>query len=179
MADKGMNRRLAPLGGGSGVRPATVLRRALFYWPWALLAFLLTLILGLAVLFLLPSPYKSEARLLALPGDYYAVRDDPERISGNESLRPEDVMNVEMQLLSSRDLKREALKRSGAAVAEDMAAERAIDEIDKDLVVLPVTQASTIELSYTADNAQDAQRMLETVLQSWRKREPAKVHSLQ
>ena len=167
MADKGMNRRLAPLGGGIGVRPATVLRRALYYWPWALLAFLLTLILGLAVLFLLPSPYKSEARLLALPGDYYAVRDDPERISGNESLRPEDVMNVEMQLLSSRDLKREALKRSGAAVAEDMAAERAIDEIDKDLVVLPVTQASTIELSYTADNAQDAQRMLETVLQSY------------
>ncbi len=167
MADNAMNWRLGPLGGAGAVRPATLLRRALYYWPWAALAFFVTLLLGVLILFLLPSPYKSEARLLALPGDYYAVRDDPERISGNESLQPQDVMNVEMQLLSSRDLKREALRRGGAVEPDTIAFERAIDDLDDDLMVLPVAQANVIELSYLAETPQEAQATLETIMQSY------------
>jgi uncharacterized protein involved in exopolysaccharide biosynthesis len=162
-----MEWRLPPLGGVRTMRPAVVLRRAAFYWPWAMSVFLATLIVGLAIIFLVPAPFKSEARLLALPGDYYSVRDDPDRVTGNENLRPEDVMNVEMQLLSSRDLKREALKRSGAAVQPGLATERAIDDVERDLRVLPVAQASVIELSFSADEAQEAQDMLATILESY------------
>lgn len=167
MPDEGMDWRLRPLGGVRRVRPAAVLRRAVFYWPWALIVFLATLVLGLTILFLLPAPFKSEARLLALPGDYYSVRDDPDRVAGNESLQPEDVMNVEMQLLSSRDLKREALERSGVAVEAGPATEKAIDDIDRDLLVLPVAEANVIELSYTADEPKEAQEMLRTILKSY------------
>ncbi|MEO0810351.1 MAG: hypothetical protein AAFW82_06890, partial [Pseudomonadota bacterium] len=115
----------------------------------------------------LPPVYKSEARLLALPGDYYSVRDDPQRITGNESLQPEDVMNVEMQLLSSRDLKLEAIERSGVLSDEADEYQRAVDYVDSALLILPVAKANVIELSYKGSSPESAQEMLETILQSY------------
>ncbi len=167
MRDDGMKWRLRPLAEGNHNRPTKLVRRAFFYWPWAAVAFFTVLGLGLASLLFLPPVYKSEARLLALPGDYYSVRDDPQRITGNESLQPEDVMNVEMQLLSSRDLKLEAIERSGVLSDEADEYQRAVDYVDSALLILPVAKANVIELSYKGSSPESAQEMLETILQSY------------
>ena len=167
MRDDGMKWRLRPLATGNHNRPTKWVSRAFFYWPWAAVTFFTVLGLGLASLLFLPPVYKSEARLLALPGDYYSVRDDPQRITGNESLQPEDVMNVEMQLLSSRDLKLEAIERSGVLSDEADEYQRAVDYVDSALLILPVAKANVIELSYKGSSPESAQEMLETILQSY------------
>ena len=87
MRDDGMKWRLRPLAAGNHNRPTSLVRRAFFYWPWAAIAFFAVLGLGLASLLFLPPVYKSEARLLALPGDYYSVRDDPQRSHTHDPMR--------------------------------------------------------------------------------------------
>lgn len=159
-----MHLRLEPASGNAQLRPSVLLRRLRHYLAPAMLVFALVLALGLAMIALMPARYESEARLLALPADYYTIRGDPQRPQGNEAFRPEDVMNVEMQLLSSQDLRRAAIERAGIAPADHEAFQQALDGLGQRLSILPVAQANVIELSLAETSPQRARAMLETVL---------------
>ena len=144
---------------------ARVSRGAIRHGPKALLVFLATVLLGVVLALLMPAKYRSEARLLTLPADYYAVRGRDKADSGAaEAFKPEELANVEMQLLSSQDLQRDVLIRSGAPANDPVALERAREAMAKNLSIARVDGANVIELGYTAGRPQEAMARLQELL---------------
>ena len=145
---------------------ATIARSAIYHSRTAILVFLVTLVLGVALALVIPAKYRSEARLLALPSDYYAVGGrDKSGAEAGTSFKPEELTNVEMQLLSSEDLQREVARRSGMAAGTDAASlEKARKDIARNLTIERVDGANVIELGYVARDPQQAARQLQTLL---------------
>lgn len=155
--------RPAAIGSRQGL--GTIARSAVYYARFALLVFAATLAAGVALALVMPAKYRSEARLLALPSDYYAVRGrDKTAGSSAEAFKPEQLANVEMQLLSSEDLQREALRRSGMAADAPEAVEKARKAFAKNLSIERIDNANVIELAYKGSNPKEAAARLQTLL---------------
>ncbi|MCT2399907.1 GumC family protein [Novosphingobium mangrovi (ex Huang et al. 2023)] len=146
---------------------ASIAKSCLYYGRHALLTLLGISLFGVAVALLLPAKYESEARLLALPSDYYAVRNDNNEVAGAEDFKPEEVLNVEMQILSSEDLETEAVVRSGVPAGDKAVIEQARKEFAKNLHIERVEGANVILLSYTAGAPGQAQRKLANLIDSY------------
>lgn len=159
-----MDRRLSAT---DGAQANSFWRNLWRFFPLGLLVFILFVLLGAALLWFQTEEYRSEAKLLALPGDSYSVRDDPQSTSVSENFRPEAVMNVEMQLLLSRDLGLATLRRVGNKKPSGVALERDIDAFRSKLRVLPVPEANVIELSFAGESPKKSQEMLNQVLKSY------------
>lgn len=157
--------RLRPSAVASRQDVRTIARSAVYYAPKAALIFLTVFVIGVAVALLLPARYRSEARLLTLPGDYYAVRaQDRAANDSTESFKPEELANVEMQLLSSEDLQREVLTRLGIAQEGSPAMEKARKTFAKNLTIQRVDGANVIELGYSDASPDEAATRLKTLL---------------
>lgn len=157
--------RLRPSAVASRQDARTIARSAVYYAPKAALIFLTVFVIGVAVALLLPARYRSEARLLTLPGDYYAVRaQDRAANDSTESFKPEELANVEMQLLSSEDLQREVLTRLGIAQEGSPAMEKARKTFAKNLTIQRVDGANVIELGYSDASPDEAATRLKTLL---------------
>lgn len=157
--------RLRPSAIGSRQDVRTIARSAVYYVPRAILIFLAVLAIGIALALLLPARYRSEARLLTLPGDYYAVRGQDKASSDSaEAFKPEELANVEMQLLSSEDLQRDVLVRLGVAAEGSAALEKARKGFAKNLTIQRVDGANVIELGYSDASPDEAAARLRALL---------------
>lgn len=139
-------------------------RTVVYHARTAALVFAGVVAAGVALAMLSPPKYRSEARLLALPSDYYAVRGRDRNAAGAaEAFKPEQLANVEMQLLSSEDIQREALRRSGGP-SDSEALDKALKGFAKNLSIQQVENANVIELTYKSGDAQESARRLQTLL---------------
>src|SRR6218665_3067774 len=103
-----------------------ILRSAWVHARTAAIVLAATVLVGVLLSLLMPTKYRSEARLLALPSDYYAVSGrGGDSNSSAEAFKPEELTNVEIQLLSSEDLQRDTLVRSGMSESDAAALEEA------------------------------------------------------
>ncbi len=141
-------RRLERGGAGLGSATASLTKGFWYYRRGAIRAFALVLSFGVLVALVMPARYRSEAKLLALTSDSYDVRSDSSD-SKSEPFKPEDVVNLEMQLLASHDLHREALRRMPVAPTDAAAIERARDAFTRSLSVTKAADANVIELAFT------------------------------
>lgn len=145
----------------------SILRGAWLNARTAAIVFIATVLLAIVIALLMPAKYRSEARLLTLPADYYEVSGRGSENAGNaEQFKPEELANVEIQLLSSEDLQREVIAQSGSA--DDTANAHALDEARKalarNLTISRVDGANVIELGLTARSPQEAQQRLDKLL---------------
>jgi uncharacterized protein involved in exopolysaccharide biosynthesis len=157
--------RLRPPAVGSRQDVRTIARSAVYYAPKAAMIFFAIFAIGIAIALLLPARYRSEARLLTLPGDYYAVRgQDRGANDAAEAFKPEELANVEMQLLSSEDLQRTVLTRLGTAANGSADLEKARKAFAKNLTIQRVDGANVIELRYTDASPDEAAKRLNMLL---------------
>ena len=146
----------------------SILRGAWLNARTAAIVFIATVLLAIVIALLMPAKYRSEARLLTLPADYYEVSGRGSENAGNaEQFKPEELANVEIQLLSSEDLQREVIAQSGSA--DDTANAHALDDARKalarNLTISRVDGANVIELGLTARTPQEAQQRLDKLLE--------------
>jgi uncharacterized protein involved in exopolysaccharide biosynthesis len=144
-----IGRRLDERGGATGAFSAsTLLKSAYYYRRTAYMVFAVVLALGVLAALLTPARYRSEAKLLALTSDSYDVGSNTGD-SKSEPFKPEEVVNLEMQLLSSHDLHREAVRRLAGAPSDPVVLERTRESFTKALSVAKAADANVIDLAFT------------------------------
>lgn len=159
--------RIRPAPAATSQDWSVIARSAAYHFKTALIVFAAVLLIGIALTLLMPAKYRSEARLLTLPADYYSVRGRDKGDASAEAFKPEQLASVEMQLLSSEDLQREVLLRSGMRSQDAEAFEKARQALAKNLTIARVEGANVIELGYTAGSPREAATRLQTLLDAY------------
>ncbi|MDX6382826.1 MAG: hypothetical protein QOK48_399 [Blastocatellia bacterium] len=135
----------------------------------------LAVVLGTAVVtYLLPNKYESRMKIL-VKNQRVDVAITPEATSGApagvDAEVSENVINSEIELLTSRDLLTQVAKETGLAQPAPTAfwkkaapeadrIERAATDLAKDLVIAPVKKANVISISYSANSPEVAAAVL-------------------
>lgn len=159
--------RLSSGGAVIGARGAELANTLFYYWRTALGVLLLTLVLGLLAALLLPPRYQAEARLLALTAAYYDVRTDRPGAPPAPGFQPADVLNVEMQLLSSADLHRDTIARLSPPAANAVARDRDLRSFERNLHVGKAEDANVIILQYADRDPARAAAALQALVQAY------------
>ncbi len=137
----------------------------------ALLGFLVPVILALAAALFAHTSYVSQARLLVLLGNDYALRSDPNASTTPQPIDRTEIVRAEMEILGSRDLRVQTLKTVGLSrVYPGMSGspagiEAAALNLDRDLKIESVPQSSIIELSVKNRDAAVASDVLKKLLE--------------
>ena len=156
--------RLKPVAASRSTTRAAILKGLYYYRSTAAYVFLGVIAVGLlATLFIAPK-YRSDARLLALTSDSYDVQSETTAAPRSEPFKPDDVVNLEMQLLSSEDLHRAALTRLGDAPKDPVAFERARQKFTDALSITRISGANVIALAFTDRDAARAKRGLDSLI---------------
>jgi uncharacterized protein involved in exopolysaccharide biosynthesis len=139
-----------------------------------LFVFLAVVISTAVVTFLLPNKYESRMKIL-VKNQRVDVAITPEATSGApagvDAEVSENVINSEIELLTSRDLLTQVAKETGLAQAQPTAfwkkslpeadrIEKAAADLAKDLVIAPVKKANVISISYSANSPELAATVL-------------------
>jgi uncharacterized protein involved in exopolysaccharide biosynthesis len=120
--------------------------------------FLVFFVLCVAVIgfsYLLPPYYEATARLLVKTGREFQTRSDPNQpIVAVPSSTKQEIVNSEIQILTSRDLIEAVIDKIGADKLYPGAgtADAAIRNFQSDLAVSPVEQADVIDIGYRNRN---------------------------
>lgn len=148
---------------------------SLFNRKWLILATLLTSIIATGF-FTWYTPEKYESRMKFLIKNLrvetpVTTGKDDQVIPDNGEVS-EGQITSEMELLKSRDLLVEVVKRTGLAKAKVASSgvtegdvETAVYKLEKDLVLAPVKRANIIEVSYSSTSPQTAARVLSELSQ--------------
>jgi uncharacterized protein involved in exopolysaccharide biosynthesis len=146
---------------------SALLKSIFYYRKTALYVFLTILVLGLLLALVTPPRYRSEARLLALTSDSYDVQSAALAPPRSELFKPDDVVNLEMQLLSSHDLHREAVAALPGTPKDPFALEKTREKFTDALSVTRVSGANVIELALADRNPERAEQALQALLKSY------------
>ncbi len=144
-----------------------LLKSIYYYRKTALYVFLTIFILGVLAALITPPRYRSEARLLALTSDSYDVPSEASAPPRSELFKPDDVVNLEMQLLSSHDLHRAAVAALPDAPKDPMELEKAREKFTDALSVTRVSGANVIELALTGRDPARAEQELRALIKSY------------
>lgn len=148
---------------------------ALFRRRWMLVFIFLAVVLGTAVVtYLMPNKYESRMKIL-VKNQRVDVAITPEATvgapAGVDTEVSENVINSEIELLTSRDLLTQVAKETGLAqpastafwkrnVPEADRIEKAASDLAKDLMIAPVKKANVISISYSANSPEVAAAVL-------------------
>jgi uncharacterized protein involved in exopolysaccharide biosynthesis len=159
-----------------GIRANMALRdltTTLFRRKWMILAsFLIIASITATGALLLPNQYESRMKIL-VKNSRADVVITPERTNstykGNDVTETE--INSEIELLSSKDLLEQVVQQSGIAEQEPswlaganvLPVEKAVRQLEKDIVITPVTKSDIIEVSYTARSPEVAAAVLQNL----------------
>lgn len=148
---------------------------ALFRRRGLVLFIFLAVVLGTAVVtYLLPNKYESRMKIL-VKNQRVDVAITPEATAGApagvDTEVSENVINSEIELLTSRDLLTQVAKETGLAQAgpavfwkkaipEADRIEKAATDLARDLVIAPVKKANVISISYSANSPEVAAAVL-------------------
>jgi uncharacterized protein involved in exopolysaccharide biosynthesis len=144
-----------------------LLKSIYYYRKTALYVFVAIFTIGLLVALITPARYRSEARLLALTSDSYDVQSAASAPPRSELFKPDDVVNLEMQLLSSHDLHRAAVASLPGAPRDPVALEKAREKFTDALSVTRVSGANVIELALADRDPAGAEQALQALIKSY------------
>ncbi|HEV2185774.1 MAG TPA: Wzz/FepE/Etk N-terminal domain-containing protein [Stellaceae bacterium] len=115
-----------------------------------ILVFVGLCVLVVAYSYLLPPYYEATTRLLVKTGREFQTRSDPNQpIVAVPSSTKQEIVNSEIQILTSRDLAQAVIDRIGAdKLYPGASADIAVRDFQSDLKVAPVEQADVIDVSY-------------------------------
>lgn len=125
--------------------------------------------------------YEATTRLLVKTGREFIVRSDPNQpIASVPSTTKQEVVNSEIQILTSRDLIEAVISRIGAArlypgsggwlTSDAGALEAAVRQFSSDFKVTPVELANVIEVTYRNPNRALAVEALEVLIDLYQKK---------
>lgn len=150
------------------------LTTVLFRWKWmALGSFFIIAAISTGIALLLPNQYQSHMKILVKNSRADVVITPAERTSsaysGNDVTETE--INSEIELLNSKDLLEQVVTQSGIAEQKPSSpsganvppVERAVRQLENDLVIKPVTKADIIEVTYTAKSPEVAATVLQNL----------------
>ena len=145
----------------------------LFNRKWLIICTLFTSIVATAVFTsLTPEKYESRMRFLVknVRVDAPVTTRKDEQVVADTGEISESQISSEIELLKSRDLLADVVKKTGLAGAANPAAgqtdgdiERAVYKLEKDLILNAVKKANIIEVSYSSTTPQTAALVLNTL----------------
>jgi uncharacterized protein involved in exopolysaccharide biosynthesis len=120
-------------------------------WLKLIVVFLVLSVLVIAYSFILTPYYEATTRLLVKSGREFQTRSDPNQpVVAVPSSTKQEIVNSEIQILTSRDLIEAVVNKVGAAKLYPSAgsADAAIRDFSADFEAAPVEQADVIDASY-------------------------------
>lgn len=161
-------------GGQARIRSPLTVRELLtpvfYYRVEALLGFLIPVVLAVIAIFLAHPIYTAQSRLLILLGDDYVFRSDLPGGSQGLSFDRAQIVQAEIQILSAKELRIQAIRKVGLAraypdlVNEPKGLEKAAEQLSKDLDIVNIPQSNVIEVSLQSDDPQVAADLLNTLV---------------
>jgi uncharacterized protein involved in exopolysaccharide biosynthesis len=145
-----------------------------FRHKWMIaLTFGTTVIAAILLAMLLPDQYESRMKILVKKNRVEApVTAEKTDTSFDTNEISESQINSEISLLKSRDLLEQIVKNTDLALEESATtkptaqdAEKALNKLEKDLIVAPVKKANIIEVSYTSKSPETAAKVLSQLSQ--------------
>ncbi len=148
---------------------------AFYHWRPALLAFLVPLLLALAVALLVRPVFVAQSRLLILLGSDYVFRDirNDNGAGANQSFDRAQIIHAETEILSARDLRRQTLQEVGlvraypALAGEPNGLDRAEEQFGRDLTIDNVPLSNVIDLKLRNRNPAVAADLLNRLVQNY------------
>jgi uncharacterized protein involved in exopolysaccharide biosynthesis len=146
----------------------------IFRHKWMIaLTFATTVIAAILLAMFLPDQYESRMKILVKKTRVEApVTAEKTDTSFDSNEISESELNSEISLLKSRDLLEQIVKNTDLALEESATtkpsaqdAEKAVNKLEKDLVIAPVKKANIIEVSYTAKSPETAAKVLSLLSQ--------------
>ncbi len=160
-------------GQGRTRSPLTVrelLTPVFYYRAEALLGFLIPVALAVIAIFLAHPIYTAQSRLLILLGDDYVFRSDVDGGAQGLSFDRAQIVQAEIQILSAKELRIQAIRKVGLARAYPSLAnqpkglDKAAEQFSKDLDIVNIPQSNVIELSLQSDDPKVAADLLNTLV---------------
>lgn len=141
-----------------------------YYRVEALLAFLIPVALAIVAICLAHPVYTAQSRLLILLGDDYVFRSDVDGAAQGLSFDRAQIVQAEIQILSAKELRIQAVRKVGLARAypalasEPKGLEKAAEQLSRDLAVVNVPQSNVIELGLRNRDPRVAADLLNTLV---------------
>ncbi|HXP05381.1 MAG TPA: Wzz/FepE/Etk N-terminal domain-containing protein, partial [Stellaceae bacterium] len=122
--------------------------------------------------YLLTPYYEATTRLLVKTGREFQTRSDPNQpVVAVPSSTKQEIVNSEIQILTSRDLAQAVIDRIGAdKLYPGATAETAVRNFQSDLKVTPVEQADVIDVSYKNRDHDTAVAALNAVVELYQQK---------
>jgi uncharacterized protein involved in exopolysaccharide biosynthesis len=122
--------------------------------------------------YLLPRYYEATTRLLVKTGREFQTRSDPNQpVVAVPSSTKQEIVNSEIQILTSRDLAQAVVERIGAdKLYPGATTETAVRDFQSDLKVAPVEQADVIDISYRSHDHDTAIAALSAVVELYQQK---------
>lgn len=121
-----------------------------------------------------PREYESDATLMINAGREYVYRPEfGEPVYSGNRYRLVEVVNSEIQILNSRDLKEEVVKKIGieniypSALSEDKPLDSAVLEFSKKLAIKSIIDSNIIQLGFTHPDAAIAAKTLNLLIEEY------------
>lgn len=156
-----------------------ILTPAFYYRAEAMAAFLIPVLAAIVAIFFAQPMYTAQSRLLILLGDDYVFRSDVAGAGQGMSFDRAQIVQAEMQILSAKDLRIQALQQVGLERAypgmagQSQALEKAAEQLAKDLTIDNVPQSNVIELSLRNRDPQAAADLVNTLVKLYIERRRA------
>jgi uncharacterized protein involved in exopolysaccharide biosynthesis len=150
-------------------------------WRKLVGVFLALAVLVIGYSYTLTPYYQATARLLVKSGREYQVRSDPSQpVAAVPSVTKQEIVNSEIQILTSRDLVVAVVKRVGAArlypggsgwfTSNAAVTDAAVRNFYRDFTATPVELADVIEVDYRNPNREVAIEALNAVVEVYQQR---------
>ncbi|HJV42701.1 hypothetical protein [Caulobacter sp.] len=141
-----------------------------YYRVAALVSFLIPVAIAVVAICLAQPIYTAQSRLLILLGDDYVFRSDVDGAAQGLSFDRAQIVQAEIQILSAKELRVQAIRKTGLAHAypalanEPHGIEKAAEQLSKDLVITNIPQSNVIELNLRNRDSQAAADLLNTLV---------------
>ncbi|OXE37645.1 MAG: hypothetical protein CGW95_00245 [Phenylobacterium zucineum] len=142
-----------------------------YYMRHAILAFLLPVLAACIAIFFAHTVFVAQSRLLILLGGDYVFKASVADPGSAQSFDRSQIVHAEMEILSSRGVRSDALKAIGLArvypklVAEPQGFAKGVDQLEKDLTVENIPTSNVIELKLKAGDPKVAADLLNKLVE--------------
>ena len=148
-----------------------LLTPAFYYRKQAILAFLLPVLAAGLAIFFAHTVYVAQSRLLILLGGDYVFKSSSADPASAQSFDRSQIVHAEMEILSSRGVRSDALKAIGLARVYPRLATipdglgKGVDQLEKDLTIENIPTSNVIELKLKAEDRRVAADLLNKLVE--------------
>ncbi len=153
-----------------------LLTPAFYYQKQAFLAFLLPVLAAAVAIFFAHTVYVAQSRLLILLGGDYVFKSSAADSASAQSFDRSQIVHAEMEILSSRGVRSDALKAIGLARVYPRLATmpdglgKGVDQLERDLTIENIPTSNVIELKLKAEDRRVAADLLNKLVEVYQVR---------